>query len=61
MAPETGGRERVLRWLFALLALVVPALVVYDICYQFRTPTLDFFLLQHDSSVIAQVAPGGQA
>ena len=61
MAPETGGRERVLRWLFALLALVVPALVVYDICYQFRTPTLDFFLLQHDFSVIAQVAPGGQA
>jgi signal transduction histidine kinase len=61
MAPETGDRERVLRWLFALLALVVPALVGYDICYQFRTPTLDFFLLQHDSSVIARVASGGQA
>lgn len=61
MNPETDRRERLLRCFFALLALVVPALVGYDICFQFRTPTLDFFLLKHDSAVVAEVVPGGQA
>jgi signal transduction histidine kinase len=61
MSPETGRRERAWRWLFALLALIVPALVGYDVGYQFRTPTLDFFLSGHDSALVGQVMPGGRA
>lgn len=59
--PETDRREQLLRWLFALLALVVPALVGYDIYYQFHTPTLDFYLAKPDSPVVNEVVPGGQA
>jgi signal transduction histidine kinase len=63
MSPETRRweRERACRWLFALLALIVPALVGYDVGYQFRTPTLDFFLSGHDSTLVGQVMPGGRA
>jgi signal transduction histidine kinase len=61
MEPETSRREELLRCLFILLSLVVPALVGYDVVYQFRAPTLDFFLAEHNPSVVAQVVTGGQA
>ena len=61
MGPETSRREKLLRCLFILLVLVVPALVGYDVVYQFRAPTLDFFLAEHNPSVIAQVVTGGPA
>jgi len=61
MEPETSHREKLLRYLFILLVLVVPALVGYDVVYQFRAPTLDFLLAAHNSSVVAQVVTGGQA
>jgi signal transduction histidine kinase len=38
MEPEANGRERRLRWPFALLALVVPILVGYEVLRQCCTP-----------------------
>ncbi|MDY6876913.1 MAG: histidine kinase [Chloroflexota bacterium] len=64
MSPETNRRVGAWSprpWHFALLALVVPALVVYVIYFQLCTPVLDFFLTRHDSPVVYQIVPGGQA
>ena len=61
MRPETDGWKWFLRWCFALLALVIPALVGYVIIFQWRFPTLDFALTGHNTSVVYQVVPGGQA
>ena len=61
MSLDRGRREWRLRWLFALLALVVPALVGYDVHFQWHIPTLDFVLAGRDSPVVYQVVPGGQA
>jgi signal transduction histidine kinase len=42
MRAEADPLEWFLRYMFALLALVVPALVGYDIYFQWRAPALDF-------------------
>ena len=50
-----GGRleslPHFLRWPFVLLALVVPALVGYDVYFQWSTPVLDFTLDGHTGLV----------
>ena len=61
MAVETDRRERYLHWLFAWLALVVPALVGYGLYFQLRTPVLDFYQAGDDASTVYQVVPGGEA
>jgi len=58
---ETARREWLSRWLFALLALVVPGLVGCTILHQWRIPMLGF---THDGSefpVVAQVSSSGLA
>jgi hypothetical protein len=61
MSLEMDSRAQFLRWLFALLSLVVPVLVGYTIYFQWHTPRLDFYLFGDNSSVVAQVVPGGAA
>ena len=61
MHPEPERPGRFSRWLFALLSLVSPVLVGYDIYYQLRTPTLDFLTDGYDASLVAEVMPGGRA
>jgi len=41
MNPKTDRREQLWLCFFALLALVAPALVGYDVCFQWNTPALD--------------------
>ncbi len=57
----TRWRDWAWRCLFVLLALIAPALVVLDVAYQLRTPTFDFFLAEHDPTLVALVVPGGRA
>jgi signal transduction histidine kinase len=61
MNLEVARRERLLRWLFVLLALVVPALAGYTVFHQGRTPMLGFTWGGADSPVVSQVARGGPA
>jgi signal transduction histidine kinase len=49
--PESNFQEQFLRRLFALLALVVPILVGYDIYFQLRVSTLDFTFNPHTGLV----------
>jgi signal transduction histidine kinase len=61
MMSEAARREWLSRWLFSLLALVVPALVGYTILNQWRTPMLGF---SHDGSaspLVTEVFSGGAA
>jgi signal transduction histidine kinase len=53
MGNAIGRRELVLRGLFAALALIVPALVAYDVFFQLRAPGLDFALNIHTGQVLA--------
>ena len=57
MKPETGFWARCLRGGFALLAIVVPLLVGYEIYFQLRAATLDFVFDVHSGLVHA--VPGG--
>ncbi len=52
MNHAIGWRELLLRALFATLALIVPALVAYDVYFQWRTPGLDFTLDIHTGRVL---------
>lgn len=62
MFHENVSRKPHLRWLFLLLSLVVPLLVVYDVYDQYHTPTLDFLLVDHDPTAsVVQVFAGGEA
>ena len=53
MGHAIGRRELVQRGLFAALALIVPALVAYDVFFQLRAPGLDFALDIHTGQVLA--------
>ncbi len=53
MSQAIGRRELLLRGLFAALALIVPALVAYDVYFQLRAPGLDFTLDIHTGRVLA--------
>jgi signal transduction histidine kinase len=54
-------RDKHLRWLFVLLALIVPSLAIYDVYYQFYTPTVDFATETDDMSHVGYVVPGGRS
>ncbi len=60
-SPETERQGQFLRWLFVLLALAVPALVVCAILHQCRTPTMAFGVSKRDYSLVLEVIPGGSA
>jgi hypothetical protein len=51
MCPETKRQDWLLRWPFILLALIVPALIGYDVYFQWSTPVLDFSLDGHTGLV----------
>ncbi len=51
MKPEIGLRERCWRGFFAVLALIVPILVGYDVYFQSRASTLDFTFDPHTGLV----------
>ena len=51
MRPEADPLEWFQRYMFALLALVVPILVGYDIYFQWRAPALDFAFNTHTGLV----------
>jgi two-component system NarL family sensor kinase len=65
MGPEAGQRERLLRWLFAGLALLVPLLVADYVYLQWWTAVPEFTFLWHqegqEPSVVHRVIPGGGA
>ncbi len=52
MSDAIGWRELLLRGLFVALALIVPALVAYDVYFQLRAPGLDFTLDIHTGRVL---------
>ena len=52
MSQAIGWREPLLRALFSALALIVPALVAYDVYFQLRAPGLDFALNIHTGRVL---------
>jgi signal transduction histidine kinase len=54
-------RASSLRWLVALLALAVPALVTYTLYYQSRTVMLGFYRDGAEPPVVTDVMPGGPA
>jgi signal transduction histidine kinase len=61
MSFAKNHRGRLLRWLFALLALAVPATVGQHILLQWHHPVPEFLLFWHEPSVVYQVLPGGGA
>jgi hypothetical protein len=52
MSHAVNWRELLLRGLFTALALIVPALVAYDVYFQLRAPGLDFALNIHTGQVL---------
>lgn len=46
---------------FAILASIVPVLIVYDIYNQWRTLEVDFCMDRQDYSVVGNILPGGKA
>jgi signal transduction histidine kinase len=61
MASEKSSWNSVWGVILAILILVVPALVVYDISLQWRSPTMDFYLDSPGSATVHSVVPGGHA
>lgn len=61
MIPEKGVWNSVWGGILAILILVVPVLVVYDIYLQWHSPTMDFYLDSPGSSIVHSVEPGGNA
>lgn len=60
MKSETSFRERCLRYSFALLSMVVPLLVGYEIYFQLRATTLDFAFDTY-SGLVHEVPPRSYA
>lgn len=61
MNSEKGFGNYLYSGFLILLILVVPALVGYDIFFQWNTPTMDFFLDDPGSSIVHSVVPDGKA
>ena len=59
MVPEKELRNPIWVGLFALLTLVVPTLVGYNITVQWNSPSMDFLLDSPGSSIVYDVVPGG--
>lgn len=47
--------------IFALMALIVPVLIGYNIYNQWRTLEVDFFMNRQDFTVVGTILPGGKA
>lgn len=61
-AQPAGPRASRWGWLFALLALAVPAVVVYALCHQSRIPMLGLYRdTTQAPSVVSEVMPWGPA
>jgi signal transduction histidine kinase len=59
---QSSGLPRYLPWLFALLALVIPALVIYTLYDQSRVPMLGLYRdPTQEPSLVTDVMPGGPA
>jgi signal transduction histidine kinase len=52
MSRRAVSGERLLRWLFILLTPIVPALVAYDIYFQWTTPVVDCTMDWHTGLVL---------
>jgi len=61
MASEKSLWNSVWGGILAILILVVPVLVGYDISLQWRSPTLDLYLDSPGSATVHSVVPGGDA
>ncbi len=61
MMPEKGFWNFIFGGLLAVLTLVVPVFVGYDVYLQWNSPTMDFYLDQPGSATVYGTLPGGQA
>ena len=61
MSLEASRRDRLMRWLFAVLGLAVLMLAGYILYLKWRSPMLDFTLARYNSPDVYEVVPGGQA
>src|SRR5512139_2992956 len=61
MDPEKNAWIFIWGGVLAFLILVVPALVGYDIYFQWNSPTMDLYLDRPGSSTVHTVLHGGQA
>jgi signal transduction histidine kinase len=61
METEAERQEHRLRWLFALLALAVPAVVVEFLVLQYHLPVPEFRMDALGQALVLEVIPGGGA